>query len=63
METLVWMFVVGAIAAAGVVVGVKRRSIRLGGSLVVIGIVLAVLMLFTPDNCSETVRAVKPIDS
>ena len=44
------MFVVGAIAAAGVVVGVKRRSIRLGGSLVVIGIVLAVLMLFTPDS-------------
>ena len=31
METLVWMFVVGAIAAAGVVVGVKRRSIRLQG--------------------------------
>ena len=61
METLVWMFVVGAIAAAGVVV--KRRSIRLGGRLVVIGIVLAVLMLFTPDSCSETVRAVKPIDS
>jgi peptidoglycan/LPS O-acetylase OafA/YrhL len=63
METLVWMFVVGAIAAAGVGGGVKRRSVRLGGSLVVIGIVLAVLMLFTPDSCSETVRAVKPIDS
>ena len=45
MEALLWMTVVGSLIVAGLLVGFLRRSVWLGGGLVLLGIALAATML------------------
>ena len=59
METIVWISAVAALVVAGLLVGFTRRSVWMGASLVVTGIVLAAFMLLAPDSLSgEPVQAV-----
>ena len=46
METLIWMFIAGVLVFAGLMV--SRENIRLGGCLIVAGIVYAGSILLIP---------------
>ena len=59
MEALLWMAVVGALVIAGLLAGFLRRSVWLGGGLVLLGIALAATMLLAPHIFpSEEIQAV-----
>ena len=48
MEALLWMSVVGSLIVAGLLVGILRGSVWLGGGLVLLGIALAATTLLAP---------------
>ena len=57
METLAWMFFVAVLVLGGLLAA--RKSVRLGLSLVAVGIALTLFILFAPDSFrGESVDAV-----